>query len=300
MNSKYDFFKTMLMLLMVCSCHTTKKTLAQLPAFDAEGHRGCRGLMPENTIPAMLHGVDLGVTTLEMDAVFTSDKKIILSHEPFFNHEITTKPDGSFVEQKDERTYNIYKMTYAESQTYDVGLKPHPKFPRQQRLAAHKPLLADVIDSVRAYCARKSLPVPFFNIETKTQPATDNIYHPAPEEFVRGLMEVINSKGMAEKVIIQSFDFRTLKIVHRDFPRMKTSALVDSRDKSPVAEHLNALGFVPTVYSPEQSLVSSQLVKDCHQRHMKIVPWTVNEKARLEELKSLRVDGIISDYPDLF
>ena len=122
-------------LFIIVSCHHSKilSEKSDLP-FDKEGHRGCRGLMPENTIPAMLHALDIGVTTLEMDAVITKDNKVILSHEPFFNHDITTRPDGSFIDQKDEKNYNIYKMTFVETQQYDVGLKPNPRFSRQQKL----------------------------------------------------------------------------------------------------------------------------------------------------------------------
>src|SRR4028118_1791878 len=108
MTLKGGFFKLVLMFVVVSGCHTSKLMQVPFPKFDREGHRGCRGLMPENTIPAMLKAIDLGVTTLEMDAAFTKDKKIILSHEPFFNHEITTKPGGGFIDQKEEKTYNIY------------------------------------------------------------------------------------------------------------------------------------------------------------------------------------------------
>jgi len=98
------------------------------PAFDVEGHRGSRGLMPENTIPAMLKAVDLGVTTLEMDAVVTKDKQVVLSHEPFFNHEISTKPDGTEVKQEEERSLNIYQMDYSQVKQFDVGMRTHPRF----------------------------------------------------------------------------------------------------------------------------------------------------------------------------
>src|SRR5450432_4340860 len=95
-------------IIILSSCKTSKTTEAIMrPGFDKEGHRGCRGLMPENTIPAMLRAINLGVTTLEMDIVFTKDKKAVLSHEPFFNHEITTLPDGSFIKEADEKKYNI-------------------------------------------------------------------------------------------------------------------------------------------------------------------------------------------------
>lgn len=271
-----------------------------LPKFDKEGHRGGRGLMPENTIPAMLNAIDLGVTTLEMDIVFTKDSEAILSHEPFFNHEITTKPDGSFITESEEKKYNIYQMTFVQTQQYDVGLKGNPRFPLQQKFPAHKPQLAELIDSLERYINEKQLPKVFYNIETKTQPATDNIYHPAPAKFVDLLMKIIVQKGITERVIIQSFDFRTLQVLHKMYPLVKTSMLIEDFDKRSLTEQLKQLGFIPTIYSPEFSLITPSLIRECHSQNIKVIPWTVNEKDKIEELKKLGVDGIITDYPNLF
>jgi glycerophosphoryl diester phosphodiesterase len=271
-----------------------------LPAFDKQGHRGCRGLMPENTIPAMLKAIDLGVTTLEMDIVFTKDKVAILSHEPFFNHEITTKPDGTFIEEKEERKYNIYQLSFEETQQYDVGLKPHPRFANRPLIKTTKPSLALLIDSVENYLAANQLPKVFYNIETKTNPLTDNIFHPAPEEFVDLLLEVIKSKGIENRVIIQSFDFRTLQILHKKYPTIKTAMLIEDYDKRSLTEQLTSLGFIPTIYSPAHQLVDKTLVETCHTKNMKVIPWTVNDRATINHLKQLGVDGIISDYPNLF
>lgn len=289
----------MLLIALIFACHAVKKVADPLlPAFDTEGHRGCRGLMPENTIPAMMKALELGVTTLEMDAVITKDKQVILSHEPFFNHEITTTPDGRYVTEAEERNLNIYKMNFAQTQTFDVGLKPHPRFPDQRRLKASKPLLSDVIENAEAFRKLKDNKSFFYNIETKTQPTTDNLYHPAPEEFVNILMKVINNAKISNRVIIQSFDFRTLKIIHKKYPEVKTAALVEDFDKRPVEEILASLGFTPTVYSPAYELVTKELVEKCHKRQIKVIPWTVNDKAAIDAVKALGVDGIISDYPD--
>ena len=271
-----------------------------MPVFDKQGHRGCRGLMPENTIPAMLKAIELRVTTLEMDAMITKDEKVILSHDPYFNHTITTRADGSFIDAADENKFAIYDMTYAETQLFDVGIKPNPDFPRQQKLAVHKPLLSDVIDSADNLARKDKRALPFYNIETKSKPATDNVLHPAPGKYVDLLMDVINSKGIAERVIIQSFDFRTLKIMHQNYPFIKTAALIESSDKRSVADQVKELGFTPTIYSPEASLVNKDLITTCHQLNMKVIPWTVNDKQKIEDFRGLGVDGIISDYPDLF
>jgi glycerophosphoryl diester phosphodiesterase len=268
--------------------------------FDKEGHRGCRGLMPENTIPAMLKAIDLGVTTLEMDASISKDKKVFLSHEPFFNHDITTKPDGGFIEESAEKSYNMFQLNYAEIQKFDVGLKPHPRFPQQERIAAIKPLLSAVFDSVQAYCLKKNMPIPQFNIETKTNAKTDRIYHPAPEEFVDLLVDVILAKKMEAKVIIQSFDFRTLQYLHSKYPQFKTALLIEDFNKMAFALQLKDLGFLPTIYSPAHTLVTDLLVKQCRDAGIQIIPWTVNDLARMQALKNMGVHGIISDYPNLF
>ena len=290
----------LLLVALIFACHASKKVSSQvLPAFDIEGHRGCRGLMPENTIPAMMKALELGVTTLEMDAVITKDKQVILSHEPFFNHEITTGPDGKFVTEQDERNLNIYKMTYAQTQTFDVGLKPHPRFPNQKRLKASKPLLKEVIENVEAYHKLNGGRTVFYNIETKTQPATDGTFHPSPGDFVNTLMGVVNGANITDRVIIQSFDFRTLQVLHRRFPAVKTAALVEDFDKRSLDEQLKTLGFKPTIYSPHYSLVNKELIGKCHDQQIKVIPWTVNDKAKIDELKALGVDGIITDYPDL-
>lgn len=268
--------------------------------FDKEGHRGCRGLMPENTIPAMIKALELGVTTLEMDISFTKDKQAILSHEPFFNHEITTRPDGTYIDEKDERSYNIYQMTYDSVKKYDVGLKPHPRFPQQEKIKAVKPLLADVFEAIVDAMKTRRRPYPQFNIETKCMPDGDDIYHPKPAEFVELLMKVIQQYHMEENVIIQSFDVRSLQYLHQHYPTIRTALLIEGTDKSGVNSQLNKLGFTPTIYSPDYSLVNQLLVNKCHEKNMLLIPWTVDDKKNIDNLMQLGVDGIITDYPNLF
>ncbi len=291
----------LLALYLTTSCNNTKMTTAKpLSTFETQGHRGCRGLMPENTIPAMINALDLGVTTLEMDISFSKDKQALLSHEPFFNHEITTKPDGSFISEQEEKKYNLYKMNYDSIVNYDVGIKPHPRFAQQAKIKAIKPLLKDLFAAVKANMKTSKRPFPFFNIETKTQPETDNIYHPAPSEFVDLLMQVIKENSMEDYVTIQSFDFRTLQYLHKQYPTMATAMLVEDFDKRTLDEQIQALGFNPTIYSPAYVLVNATLIKKCHQKNIKVIPWTVNDKNKIAEQKAMGVDGIISDYPNLF
>lgn len=299
MKSCYRF----ILVILLSSC-SNMKTITNTPSrdwgFDKQGHRGCRGLMPENTIPAMLHALNLNVTTLELDVVITKDKQVVLSHEPFFNHEIATRPDGALVTETEEKSLNVFEMTYAEVKRFDVGLRPHPRFPQQQKIAAYKPLLRDLFDSVAIYLQSHKRPQPYFNIETKCLPVTDGIFHPKPEEFVELLMAVIREKKMEQWVIIQSFDFRTLQYLHQHDPNIKTAMLIEDDDKRGIEKQLEDLGFEPTIYSPHYSLVTKELISYCHQRNIKVIPWTVNTKEEIEQLKTMGVDGIISDYPNLF
>jgi glycerophosphoryl diester phosphodiesterase len=266
--------------------------------FDLEGHRGCRGLMPENTIPAMLKAIDLNVNTLEMDVVITADQKVVVSHEPFFSHEITKLPGGDTIEAKNEWQYNIFHMTYDSVKLYDVGLKPHPRFPSQQKMKAVKPLLADLIDAVEAYLIKANHPKVFYNIEIKSLDSSDHVYHPSPPEYAGLLMKVIDEKKIADRVIIQSFDVRSLKIVSQKYPRMKLSLLIDVGSQIPLQDFKKLLGFQPGIISPEYSMVTQQITDALHKQNIEIIPWTVNDVEAAKKLYQMGVDGIITDYPD--
>jgi glycerophosphoryl diester phosphodiesterase len=294
--------KCIFLLILLIACNPVKQTnttMATIP-FDYQGHRGCRGLMPENTIPAMLKAIDLGVTTLETDAIITKDKKVILSHEPFFNHEITTKPNGNFVTEAEEKSLNIFQMNYEEVNRFDVGIKPHPRFPDQTKLAVAKPLLSDMIEAAEKYAKAKHKQPIHYNIETKTQSSTDNQFHPAPAEFVELLIGVIQSKKITNRVTIQSFDIRTLQYLHQKYPSIKTALLIEDFDKNSLEDQLGKLGFTPTIYSPHYSLVNPSLIQECANKKMQIIPWTVNDLPTIQRLKAMGVNGIISDYPNLF
>jgi glycerophosphoryl diester phosphodiesterase len=287
-------------LLFCYSSTIVAQSAIDMKQLDKQGHRGCRGLFPENTIPGFLNAINLGVNTLEMDVVITKDNQVILSHEPFFNHEITTLPNGEFVSESNEKELNIYKMPYSEVMKYDVGLKTHPRFPQQQKMKVYKPLLAAVIDSVETYTKKNHKQPLFYNIETKTQPETDLLFHPEPKEFVELLIQVILQKKIEDRVIIQSFDRRTLQYLHQKYPTISTALLVEDFDKKDFENQIADLGFLPSIYSPAKELVTQKLIQECHQKNVKLIPWTVNDPNKIKEFVAMGVDGIISDYPNLF
>lgn len=272
-------------------------TAFEVPSnFDWQGHRGCRGLMPENTIPALLHALELGVTTLELDVVITADSLVLLSHEPFFSHELATDPNDDLIEAANEKTHNIYTMTAAVAQTYDVGLRPHPRFPDQQKMAVSKPLLSEVFAAVQHYCDSLNRPLPYFNIETKCNPETDGSYHPEPETFAQLVWDQIALVGLEAQCTIQSFDVRTLQYLHQQ-AYSGTLALLIENLQSP-ERNLELLSFTPSIYSCDFHLVSEDLITYAETQNMKVIPWTVNDTSDMKKLIQLGVDGIITDYPD--
>ncbi|WP_295769891.1 glycerophosphodiester phosphodiesterase family protein [uncultured Mucilaginibacter sp.] len=274
-----------------------QKATQAFPKFDIEAHRGGRGLMPENTIPAMLNAIDLGVTTLEMDTHITADGKVILSHDDTFNPLFTLTPDGKEMSKDEAHQQALFRMNYADIAKFDVGSKPYSKFPEQKKIKVYIPLLEAVIDSVQQYLKAKGKPQIFYNVETKSKPEGDHIYNPAPVEFVQQLIKVIERKKITPYVVVQSFDKRTIQLLHQKYPQVKTSYLVDS-PKS-VDEYITELGYKPYIISPAYKLVTANMVQQCHAQGIKIVPWTVNTSEEIAALKALGVDGIISDYPNL-
>jgi glycerophosphoryl diester phosphodiesterase len=298
-RTRLSTLMALVIMMLALQCKTSSPTVT-IPTFDKQGHRGARGLMPENTIPAMRKAIDLGVTTLEMDAVISRDNKVVVSHDPFFSWEISTTPEGKTFSASEEKKYNLYAMGYAEIRKWDVGMKPLLRFPRQQKMKAYKPLLEELIDSVEQYTKAKKLPAVQYNIETKSDPKLDGVFQPGPEEFTDLLMAVVKKKKIEGRTIIQSFDERTLQVMHRKYPKVRTAYLVEGADHDPIDKQLAKLGFLPSIYSPEYIMVTPELVKYCHSKGIKVIPWTVNDKQKIELLKNMGVDGIISDYPDLF
>ncbi|ARA94867.1 glycerophosphodiester phosphodiesterase [Rhodothermaceae bacterium RA] len=285
------------LLLTACTASTIHPDAAM--PFDLQGHRGARGLLPENTMPAFRRALELGVTTLEMDVVISKDGQVVVSHEPWFSGTICTQPDGTPVPVEDERRFNLYALPYAEIARYDCGSRRHPRFPRQQPVPAVKPLLKDVIAMAEAYVAETGRPPVHYNIETKSTPEGDGLYHPEPERFTRLLYDVLVETGIKDRSIIQSFDVRTLQVVRRLDPALRLALLVGREADAGVDGNLERLGFTPALYSPDYRLVDAALVEAVHARGMQLIPWTVNDLDEMRRLKALGVDGLITDYPDV-
>ncbi|PZR23129.1 MAG: glycerophosphodiester phosphodiesterase [Citrobacter freundii] len=263
-----------------------------------QGHRGCRGNMPENTIAAMKKAIDLGVDVLELDVVISKDKKVVVSHDTYMSSDFMLKPSGDTITAAESKSLLLYAMNYDEIKKYDAGSKPHPQFPEQQHFKTYKPLLSELIDSVDRYAKAKKLPLPFFNIEIKSQPKGDNTEHPSTQEFVDLVVNVCKTKGIISRMDIQSFDVRPLQLLHQQYPDILLSYL--TANVKSIDDNLQTLGFTPAFYSPYYKTVNKAAVDTSHTKGMKIVPWTVNTKEEIKSLQDLGVDGIITDFPGLF
>ncbi len=266
--------------------------------FDIQGHRGCRGLMPENSIPGFIHAIDLGVTTLEMDVVISADGKVVVSHDPFISGQFCVNELGAEIKKKEEESINIYNMVYEDVKLFDCGIIGNSSFPEQQKISVYKPLLSEVIEQCEAHIKNTGKAPVRYNIELKSRPSWDLIYHPDPNLFTTLVYNVIEEKIPKERVCVQSFDLRILHYWKMKYAEYAISLLV-SNNKS-AEKNIEELGFKPDIYSPHYKLVSSKDLDYLHDLSIKVIPWTINEANEMKKVIDMGVDGLITDYPDRY
>jgi glycerophosphoryl diester phosphodiesterase len=264
---------------------------------DIQGHRGARGLLPENTIPAFKKALDLGVTTLELDLCVTGDGQLIVSHEPWLSPEICLTPEGEEIPEELNMKLNVYQMKYDEIRNYDCGSKNHERFPDQEKLKTFKPLLIDMILEVEQYGSSIEFTDFNYNIEIKSQPEGDSIFHPIPSVFSDMVYASLDTLLDWNRITIQSFDFRVLRYFHDTYHDVSLAALVE--EGSAWNQHIDTLGFTPEIYSPYFKLLTQQSIAEMQQSGMEIIPWTINSKADMKQFIEWGVDGIITDYPNI-
>ncbi len=282
-------------------------------AFDLQGHRGARGIAPENTLPAFERALEIGVTTLELDVGVTADGVVVVAHDPYLNPAFTRDASGQWL--PGAKGPLIRTQTYSQLQAYDVGrINPESAYAKtfntqQPRDGTRMPTLAALFDRVKALGASSVR----FNIETKINPSqpADTV---SPEDMARALLKVINDAGMAQRVAIQSFDWRTLKVVKQLAPTIPTVYLTvqtANNDNLQTGEWTAGLkladfGGAPkmvkaaggTVWSPNGGALTEALVKEAQSLGLKVIPWTINNPADMDRFIGWGVDGIITDYPD--
>jgi glycerophosphoryl diester phosphodiesterase len=267
-----------------------------IPKFDVQGHRGARGLRPENTIPGFLLAIDSGVTTIELDVVITKDKQVVVSHEPWMSAAICLDPSGSSLQAKEEKKFNIYQITYDEVRQFDCGSLGNKDFPQQKPMVISKPLLSEVIGSVENHIKSYATYEVDYNIEIKSSPEGDKKFHPPVEEFSDLVYDLVDQYLPLERIVVQSFDFRVLKYWHKKYPHIRLALLVENTKS--IDSNLTTLGFKPSIYSPYFKLLSREKVNYLHKQKIRVIPWTVNEVSEMLSLKGMGVDGFITDYPD--
>lgn len=289
---------TLVLIATGCKSKSEKQEpmkVAEQHTIQVQGHRGERGNLPENSIEAFLGALRKGVDVLELDVVISKDKKVVVSHEPYMLALYMQTPAGDSIAKETEKEYNLYEMDYAEIKQFDGGSKGNVRFPQQQKMKTYKPLLSEVFDTVAATIKAENLKPVKFNIEIKSEEAVYGIYQPDPDEFVDLVMQVVQDKKAEDQINMQSFDIRILEAMHSNYPQIELAYLVEDRT---LEENLKLLSFKPEIYSPYFKLLDSAEVTAIRDKGMRVIPWTVNEPADIDAVINLKVDGIITDYPE--
>lgn len=258
---------------------------------EVQGHRGCRGLMPENTLEAFKKAIALPVDTLELDVVVSKDNMVVVSHEPYMNNKICLDPNGKSFPKTEAKRYNLYRMNYSEIKTFDCGLKFHKKFPEQEKLPCYKPTLKEVI----SICDLLN-PKIKYNIELKATPELDDVFTPKPDHFVSLVLETLKKPNVLQRTNLQSFDLRILEAIKKQEPKIAVAILVDKNES--ISKKIKALSYKPEIISPNYKLLDAKTVKLYQDQGYKVIPWTVNNLSDMRKMIALNVNGIITDYPN--
>ena len=251
------------------------------------GHRGCRGLYPENTIVGFQKAIDLGVDGVEWDVVVNKDKQLVVSHDPFFEEAFCLMPDGT--EITEEKKNNIYQMTQNQIEAFDCGSKFHKRFPEQQKVKETKPLLKKVLETIDF-----SKTTILFEIKSN-----DNLdFYPTPQEYVEIILQEIKDFKYKENIIFMSFDARILEKIHQKAPNYRLVYLTESPLRS-TTKFVSKFTFKPFAIGIFYPLISKKNVKSLKKVGIQTFAWTVNNPEDCEKLINKGVNGIITDYPNL-
>jgi glycerophosphoryl diester phosphodiesterase len=245
---------------------------------QVHGHRGARAMRPENTIPAFQYAIGIGVDVLELDMAVTKDNVLVVSHDPTLLPKICEGPKPGA---------KIHELTLAQLREYDCGKRKNPDFPKQQPVPGTRvPTLDQVFELAKGNNVE-------FNIETKIFLDKPELT-PSPEEFVKLVLAEVRKHHLEKRIILQSFDFRTLHAMKKLAPEIRLAALYEGKPKDfvEIAKEADA-GLI----SPHYSLVTKEQVATAHKAGLEVVPWTANKPADWDKLVDAKVDAIISDDP---
>jgi glycerophosphoryl diester phosphodiesterase len=264
--------------------------LGQTP-FDLQGHRGARGHAPENTLPGFRHALELGVDTLELDVGVTRDGVVVVHHDRRLNPDVARGPDGKWVAAP---APTIHSLTFEELRRFDVGrIRPGSEY--AQRFPHQRPIDGTRVPKLEELFSLTVKSRVRFNIETKLVPdAPDETL--APEPFARALIAEVRKAGVEARTVVQSFDFRTLAVVQREAPGIATAYLTSGKKGEAVPRQVRESGGA--IWSPNFQDLDAASLAAARALGVKVIPWTVNEPADIARVLAMKVDGIISDYPD--
>jgi glycerophosphoryl diester phosphodiesterase len=254
--------------------------------------------MPENSISGFIKALELGVSTLEMDVVISGDEKVIVVHDHHLNPAICHDELGNSLSLSEAKKVVFYRMAYDDISAFDCGSRGNPSYPHQQKVPTHIPLLSAVIDTCEQHVATLARPPVQYNIELKSTPRGDGTLHPAPDVFSQLVYKTLDGAVPWERVIIQSFDVRILEYWHKHYPQVRLAYLVER--KKDVRKNMTRLTFQPYAYSPNHTLLSAGDVQYLQSRGIKVIPWTVNKYQDIKKMLAMKVDGLITDYPNRY
>lgn len=282
-------FSTMIFEFSACASVSRVPSKPLRPGFEIQGHRGARAMMPENTLPAFEYALNAGVDVLELDVGVTADDQLVVSHDRRVDTAICRK--HSFDHERSGPL--IRSLTLEQIREYDCGSYRNRRFPSQLLIPGTRmPLLAEVFDLIQNSTNPWANNIGF-NIETKIDEdhPSDTV---APVVFVNLLVKLIESRGLESRVVIQSFDFRTLRLVKSQYPKIRISALVDSKSLD-YADLIKDLG--PDIISPNYRKIDKGKIELIQSFGIRVIPWTVNKRSDWVQLIDDGVDGIITDDP---
>jgi glycerophosphoryl diester phosphodiesterase len=267
-----------------------KPTATHRASIEVHGHRGARARLPEDTLPAFEYALKVGVDFLEMDLAVTRDGVLVISHDPHVNAEICLSPSGEKITQPPL----IHHLSLAELKRYDCGSIRHPRFAEQTPVPGTRiPTLDEVFEFI------KKSPLPHaktvrFNIETKIF-ADHPEYTVGPEEFTELALKAFERHGMTQRIVLQSFDPRTLILARKQKPALIRSILVEDPKKDLVEAGKKTTA---QIVSPNWELLTPKNVQKLHKNGFKVHPWTPNSVEAWTQLIQMGVDGIITDDPE--
>ena len=249
------------------------------------GHRGCRGVMPENTIESFREAINRGADGIEWDVVVNGEGKLVISHEPYFHRDFCQDPEGNDIQN--ESLYNIYKMSQAEIETFDCGTKIHKNFPDQQKVKTIKPLLSDVVKSLPEI-RRKLI---FFEIKSDVPEYGRS--QPYPNDYVKLILNEVKEYGLAS-ICYMSFDKNILEELHKMDPNLN---LIYLSEKKGIKKSLEQLSFKPNSVGLYFKTINKRSIKLLREQNIGVYAWTVNNVDEAHEMMEFAIDGIITDYP---